>query len=163
MIIKKKGPLKGNISVPGDKSISHRAVMLGALSKGKTEIDNFLMGEDCLSTISCFRKMGIHIEQDIQNHKVTVYGEGLDGLKPPKDTLDVGNSGTTIRLLSGILSGQNFTSVITGDSSIQKRPMGRILNPLKQMEADIESINNNNCAPLRIKGPKHQRLKGIHY
>ncbi|CRZ34828.1 3-phosphoshikimate 1-carboxyvinyltransferase [Herbinix hemicellulosilytica] len=163
MIIKKNGPLKGNLSVPGDKSISHRAVMLGALAKGKTEIDNFLMGEDCLSTISCFRKMGIHIEQDIRNRKVIVFGEGLDGLKALTEILDVGNSGTTIRLLSGILCGQNFSSVITGDTSIQKRPMGRILTPLQQMEADIESVNNNNCAPLRINGPKNQRLKGIHY
>jgi len=162
MIIQKKGPLKGIFSVPGDKSISHRAVMLGALAKGKTEVDNFLMGEDCLSTISCFRKMGIHINQDPQNRKVTVYGEGLDGLEHPKETLDVGNSGTTIRLLSGILCGQNFPSVITGDASIQKRPMGRILVPLKQMGADIESVNNNDCAPLRINGPKNG-LKGIHY
>jgi len=163
MIIRKKRPLKGILSVPGDKSISHRAVMLGALAKGKTEVVNFLMGEDCLSTISCFRRMGIHIEQDEKNNKVIICGEGLDGLKPPEDILDVGNSGTTIRLLSGILCGQNFPSLITGDSSIRKRPMGRILVPLKQMGADIESENNNDCAPLRIKGAKNHRLKGIHY
>lgn len=163
MIVHKKGPLKGNYTVPGDKSISHRAVMLGALAKGKTEVDNFLMGDDCLSTISCFRRMGIHIEQDAANRKVIINGEGLYGLKPPSDVLDVGNSGTTIRLLSGILSGQKFQTVITGDASIQKRPMGRILIPLNQMGADIESIRNNGCAPLRIKGPKNKRLAGIHY
>jgi len=163
MIIRKSGPLKGKFSIPGDKSISHRAVMLGALARGKTEINNFLMGDDCLSTISCFRKMGIHIEQDTEKKRVTVYGNGLDGLKPPKDSLYVGNSGTTIRLLSGILCGQTFSSLITGDASIKKRPMGRILVPLKQMEADIESINHNDCAPLRINGPKNHRLKGIHY
>lgn len=163
MVIQKRGPLKGKISVPGDKSISHRAVMLGALAKGITEVDNFLMGDDCLSTVSCFRSMGIQIEQDAKKNKIIIYGKGLDGLRPPKDILNAGNSGTTIRLLSGILSGQSFTSEITGDASIRKRPMGRILAPLKQMGADIESVYNNNCAPLRISKPKNGRLKGIHY
>lgn len=163
MIVQKNGPLKGKVSVPGDKSISHRAVMLGALAEGRTEINNFLMGEDCLSTISCFRQMGIHIEEDAKNKRVTVYGKGLYGLKAPEDTLYAGNSGTTVRLLSGILCGQNFSSVITGDASIRKRPMDRIITPLKQMGADIESINNNGCAPLQIKGPKNKSLKGIRY
>lgn len=163
MIIQRKGPLKGSISVPGDKSISHRAVMLGALAKGRTEINNFLLGDDCLSTISCFRRLGIPIDLDSKNQKVIIHGNGLDGLKPPKDILDVGNSGTTIRLLSGILCGQNFPSVITGDASIQSRPMERILIPLKQMGAYIESEKNNECAPLRINSPLNRRLKGIHY
>lgn len=162
MIIQRKGSLKGSITVPGDKSISHRAVMLGAIAKGRTEIENFLLGGDCLSTISCFCKLGIPIDLEAENHKVTVNGEGLFGLKTPNDIIDVGNSGTTIRLLSGILCGQSFSSIITGDSSIQKRPMKRILTPLKQMGADIDSINGNDYAPLRINGSK-KGLKGIRY
>lgn len=150
MIIKKSGPLKGNITVPGDKSISHRAIMLGAIAKGTTEVNNFLTGDDCLSTISCFRKLGIPIDIDLANQKVTIQGKGLDGLICPDSTLDVGNSGTTIRLLSGILCGQAFPTTITGDSSIQKRPMGRIIDPLKAMGADIISKNHKNCAPLHI-------------
>lgn len=163
MIIQKKGPLKGSITVPGDKSISHRAVMLGALAKGRTEINNFLLGDDCLSTISCFRHLGIAIDLDSKNQRVIVNGKGLDGLEAPKDILDVGNSGTTIRLLSGILCGQDFSTLITGDSSIQSRPMKRILTPLRQMGADIDSVNGNDCAPLRIKSPTKQTLNGIHY
>ncbi|MDI9508715.1 MAG: 3-phosphoshikimate 1-carboxyvinyltransferase [Clostridiales bacterium] len=150
MIIKKSGPLKGSVTVPGDKSISHRAIMLGSLAQGKTEVDHFLLGDDCLSTITCFRKLSIPIELDANNRRVTIHGKGLDGLLPPKDILDVGNSGTTIRLLSGILSGQKFKSTITGDASIRQRPMGRILTPLRQMGADIESVNSNGCAPLKI-------------
>ena len=147
----RKSKLQGEITVPGDKSISHRAVMLGSIAKGKTVIRGFLNGEDCLSTISCFRKMGIQIDVDETN--ITVWGKGLKGLSPPKTVLDVGNSGTTIRLMSGILSAQNFCSVVNGDSSIQKRPMDRVVNPLKQMGADIHGkINNSNIfAPLTIK------------
>ncbi|NLL72318.1 MAG: 3-phosphoshikimate 1-carboxyvinyltransferase [Clostridiales bacterium] len=165
MIIKKNGPLKGSIRVPGDKSISHRAIMLGSLSDGKTEVDNFLMGDDCISTISCFRQLGIPIDLDSNKHKVTIHGKGLDGLTAPSNqVLDVGNSGTTIRLLSGILAGQSFPSIITGDASIVKRPMGRILTPLRQMDADIESKDNNNCAPLQInKLGRNVKLNGIHY
>lgn len=172
MIIRKKGPLKGIITVPGDKSISHRAIMLGALSDGITEVDNFLMGEDCLSTISCFRQLGIPIEIDSDSHRVTIHGKGLDGLSTPKNILDVGNSGTTIRLLSGILCGQRFPSVITGDSSIRKRPMGRIITPLEQMGADIISANNDQRAPLMINSKAdtskpgiaaNHILRGIHY
>lgn len=172
MLIQKKGPLKGSITVPGDKSISHRAIMLGALAEGRTEVRHFLWGDDCLSTISCFRQLGISIDLDPDHDKVTIYGKGLNGLKPSDDILDVGNSGTTIRLLSGILCGQPFPSSITGDSSIRKRPMGRILTPLGQMGAAIESIDNNSCAPLRINsrntssrqgGDMVHGLKGIHY
>lgn len=164
MIIQKKGPLKGVITVPGDKSISHRSIMLGALAKGRTEVENFLLGDDCLSTISCFRSMGITIDLDTDHQKVTIHGKGLDGLSCPDHILDVGNSGTTIRLISGILSGQQFSSTITGDSSIQNRPMERILTPLKLMGADIKSLNNNGCAPLRINhSGSHTTLKGIHY
>lgn len=148
--------IKGRLRVPGDKSISHRAVMFGAISKGITNIKGFLTGADCISTISIFKKMGIDIE--IQNTAVTVRGKGLYGLSNPGEILDCGNSGTTTRLVSGILSAQNFTSVLTGDKSIQKRPMNRITAPLTLMGADIKS--NNGFAPLTITGSS---LHGIEY
>ena len=148
--------IKGRLRVPGDKSISHRAVMFGAISKGITNIKGFLTGADCISTISIFKKMGIDIE--IQNTAVTVKGKGLYGLSKPGEILDCGNSGTTTRLVSGILSAQNFTSVLTGDKSIQKRPMNRIIAPLTLMGADIKS--NNGFAPLTITGSS---LHGIEY
>ena len=148
--------IKGRLRVPGDKSISHRAVMFGAISKGITNIKGFLTGADCISTISIFKKMGIDIE--IQNTAVTVKGKGLYGLSNPPEILDCGNSGTTTRLVSGILSAQNFTSVLTGDKSIQKRPMNRITAPLTLMGADIKS--NNGFAPLTITGSS---LHGIEY
>lgn len=150
--------LKGTVNIPGDKSISHRAIMLGSLSQGRTEISNFLEGADCLSTIGCFREMGIEIERD--GSLVTVHGKGLHGLTSPKRTLDAGNSGTTTRLISGILSGSDIDCTLTGDASIRKRPMGRILEPLHRMGADISSVNNNDCAPLSIHG---HRLHAIHY
>ena len=158
MEFRKSGPLKGEITVPGDKSISHRAVMFGSLAKGTTEITGFLQGADCLSTISCFESMGIAIEnkEDI----VLVHGNGLRGLKKPETVLDCGNSGTTTRLISGILSAQNFDVTLTGDASIQKRPMKRIMEPLSLMGADIVSVNGNGCTPLAIHG---KALHGIHY
>lgn len=149
MLIKKARSLKGELLIPGDKSISHRSIMFGALSEGLTEADNFLTGADCLSTISCFRQMGIDIEQS--GTHVKIHGKGLHGLQAPTVTLDAGNSGTTVRLMSGILSGQTFSSVITGDASIQRRPMKRVLTPLSQMNAAITSIHNNSCAPLKIE------------
>ncbi len=152
------GSLRGQLQVPGDKSISHRAVMFGSIAKGTTKIHGFLQGADCLSTISCFRQMGISIENT--GELVLVHGNGLHGLKKPETVLDCGNSGTTTRLISGILSGQDFDVTLTGDASIQKRPMRRIMEPLSMMGAHIESINKNDCAPLRIQG---QKLKGIHY
>lgn len=158
MIFQKVNALKGEITIPGDKSISHRAIMLGSLAEGTTEISNFLQGADCLSTMECFQNMGIHMEN--KNGTITIHGNGLHGLKQPKDTLDVGNSGTTTRLMSGILAAQNFTCTLNGDASIQKRPMGRIITPLSQMGADIISIKNNGCAPLKITG---KPLHGIHY
>ena len=148
--------IKGRLRVPGDKSISHRAVMFGAISKGITNIKGFLTGADCISTISIFKKMGIDIE--INNTDVTVKGKGLYGLSKPGEILDCGNSGTTTRLVSGILSAQNFTSVLTGDKSIQKRPMNRIIVPLTLMGANIKS--NNGFAPLTITGSS---LHGIEY
>lgn len=151
-------PLKGQITVPGDKSISHRAVMFGALSEGMTEVTNFLQGADCLSTIDCFRRLGIRIENT--SEKILIYGKGLHGLTKADTMLDVGNSGTTTRLISGILAGQTFVTELNGDESIQKRPMKRIMEPLRLMSADIASIRENDCAPLRIAGSK---LHGIHY
>ena len=150
--------LSGTVAIPGDKSISHRAVMFGAISKGTTEITNFLEGADCLSTISCFEKMGIEIKR--RAGRVTVFGKGLHGLRAPLDTLDVGNSGTTTRLICGILSGQKFTTRLNGDESIQKRPMKRIITPLQMMNADIRSDRGNGCAPLTIHGTA---LKSIRY
>ena len=159
-IINKSSSLNGAITVPGDKSISHRAVMLGALSNGTTHISGFLTGEDCLSTVDCFRKMGIEIE--INNTDVTVHGKGLHGLTKPNETLCVGNSGTTLRLMTGILSAQKFSCNITGDESIQKRPMDRVSIPLSLMGADISGTEKNGklCAPLSING---KELKAVEY
>ena len=154
MNIKKISRANGEITVPGDKSISHRGVMLGALANGVTEIDGFLSGADCLSTIDCFRKMGIPIT--IDGSHVTVHGQGLYGLKKPAETLYTGNSGTTTRLLCGILAGQNFDTVITGDASICKRPMKRVVAPLSEMGARIRG----DYCPLYITGSK---LHGMEY
>ena len=150
--------LRGEVTIPGDKSISHRAVMFGSLAEGTTEVTGFLRGADCLSTIDCFRRLGITVED--KNERILIHGRGLHGLSAPEQLLDAGNSGTTTRLISGILSGQNFETTLTGDTSIQKRPMGRIIEPLSQMGASIESIRGNGCAPLRIQG---RSLHGIHY
>ncbi|MGN0152707.1 MAG: 3-phosphoshikimate 1-carboxyvinyltransferase [Wujia sp.] len=151
----------GEVTVPGDKSISHRSVMLGALAKGDTEVHGFLQGADCLSSISCFRKMGVEIENPgSADGTVVIRGRGLHGLCAPEDTLDVGNSGTTTRLMSGILAAQDFVSRVDGDASIRKRPMGRIITPLSMMGADIRSEQGNGCAPLIIHGTG---LHGIHY
>lgn len=156
-ITKIKG-ISGEISVPGDKSISHRGVMFGAISDGTTELTGFLDGADCRSTISCFRKMGIEITQ-VHDH-VMIHGKGLHGLTAPTEVLDVGNSGTTTRLMSGILAGSNFSSIVNGDASIQTRPMKRIMTPLSMMGADISSMKENDCAPLQINGGN---LHPIHY
>ena len=150
--------LKGSISVPGDKSISHRCVMFGSIAEGTTEIRNFLEGADCLATIRCFRTLGIDIEEN--QDTVLVHGNGLHGLSAPSDILDVGNSGTTTRLLSGILAGQPFESKISGDESLNARPMKRIIDPLTEMGANISSVLRNGCAPLYITPGK---LHGIHY
>ncbi len=150
--------LRGTVTVPGDKSISHRAVMLGAISEGITEADGFLPGADCLSTIACFRKLGIEIAQE--DTHVMIHGKGLHGLNAPSGTLDVGNSGTTMRLMSGILAGQTFASTLDGDASIRKRPMGRVMTPLREMGAEINGAGEGLTAPLSING---QKLHGISY
>lgn len=158
MILEKKGPLNGTITVPGDKSISHRAIMLGSLSEGDTIVHGFSSGADCHTTMKAFRSLGISIEED--GTDVRIHGKGLHGLTPSADTLDMGNSGTTTRLISGILAAQDFASVLSGDASLNSRPMGRVMKPLSEMGACIESINGNGCAPLAISGTQ---LHGIHY
>lgn len=158
MKFKRADKLRGTVTVPGDKSISHRSIMFGALAEGTTRVTNFLQGADCLSTIDCFQKMGVRIEN--RPDEILIHGKGLHGLTAPASCLDVGNSGTTTRLISGILAGQSFSTELNGDESIQSRPMKRIMDPLSQMGARIESIRGNGCAPLRIQGAP---LHGIHY
>lgn len=154
MEIKRAVSLNGSITVPGDKSISHRAVMLGALAEGTTHIKGFLPGADCISTINCFRSMGIEIQSN--GDIIEVHGKGLYGLKQPDKMLYTGNSGTTTRLLCGILSGQSFDSSVTGDASICRRPMKRVTEPLSEMGAKIDG----EYCPLFIKG---SRLHGMEY
>ena len=158
MLLQQAKKLNGELTIPGDKSISHRAVMFGSLAKGTTRVTHFLQGADCLSTISCFRKLGIEIENTTD--EILIHGKGLHGLTAPSEILDAGNSGTTTRLISGILSAQNFSVTLTGDASICKRPMKRIITPLSMMGAKITSKNGNDCAPLFIEGTS---LTGIHY
>ena len=156
--LSKVNSLVGTIEVPGDKSISHRAVMFGALANGTTEVSNFLMGADCLSTVSCFQKMGVSIE--VGEGSVTIEGKGYDGLVEPSEILDVGNSGTTTRLILGILAGTSFHSCIIGDESIARRPMSRVTKPLKMMGATIEGRENGQYTPIAIRGGN---LHGINY
>ncbi len=149
--------LTGGLELPGDKSISHRYGMIAALAEGTSELRNFAAARDCHSTLSCMKSLGAEISVDKATVKIT--GHGLHGLKSSWRTLDAENSGTTIRLLSGILSGQQFTTKITGDGSLQKRPMKRVVTPLRQMGADIRA-KDDNYPPLEIRGGK---LRGIHY
>ncbi|WP_313798498.1 3-phosphoshikimate 1-carboxyvinyltransferase [Cytobacillus sp.] len=150
--------LNGELAIPGDKSISHRSIMFGAIAQGETIVTNFLLGEDCLSTIDCFKKMGVRIDQ--QEEKVIIHGNGFEGLCEPSEMLDVGNSGTTIRLLLGILAGRPFHSVLIGDQSIGKRPMTRVTKPLQLFGAAINGRKNGEYTPLSIMGGN---LKGIEY
>lgn len=151
--------LRGSIRVPGDKSMSHRSIMLGALADGVTEVTGFLQGEDSLNTLRCFRAMGVSISDPVDGY-VRIEGAGLRGLKAPSKPLYVGNSGTSMRLMSGILAGQDFDSVLEGDASLSKRPMKRVIDPLTKMGAVIES-GEGGRSPLRIRGG--QKLKGIDY
>ncbi|MED0990957.1 3-phosphoshikimate 1-carboxyvinyltransferase [Bacillus nitratireducens] len=157
-LVGRKKSLNGKIVVPGDKSISHRSVMFGAIAEGTTKVSNFLLGEDCLSTIACFQKLGVKIEQS--GNDVKIYGKGLHNLQEPKEVLDVGNSGTTIRLMLGILANTPFHSTIIGDTSIGKRPMKRVTEPLSMMNAQIDGRENGQYTPLSIRGGK---VKGMHY
>ncbi len=149
--------LGGKIEVPGDKSISHRSIMFGALSEGKTTIRHFLKGEDCLSTIDCFRKLGVQIDET--DEEIIVHGTGWDGLKEPSEILNTGNSGTTTRLMLGILAGRPFHSVMIGDESIGKRPMDRVTVPLAAMGADIAGRENGRFTPLSIRGKKLETIE----
>jgi len=158
-VAKPGGKLSGEFRVPGDKSISHRSIMLGSLAEGTTEITGFLEGEDSLATLQSFRDMGVVIEGPHRG-RVTVHGVGLHGLKTPPNALYLGNSGTSMRLLSGLMSAQSFDVEMTGDVSLSKRPMDRVANPLREMGAVIESADKGR-PPLKIKGG--QPLKGIHY
>ena len=151
------GPLKGSIKVPGDKSISHRSIMLGSIAEGVTTVSGFLEGEDSLATLNAFRDMGVLIERNGSN--VVIHGVGMRGLKEPKNPLNLGNSGTSIRLMSGLLSAQNFDSKLCGDESLSTRPMGRVINPLREMGADI--FGGDSRPPLTIKGGS--KLSGIEY
>ena len=151
------GNVSGVVELPGDKSISHRYAILASLAEGVSEIRNYSSSADCLSTIECMRKLGVEI--DITPERVRVVGKGLDGLQAPKRALDAGNSGSTIRMLSGVLAGQNFTSTVTGDKSLQRRPMRRVAEPLRQMGADIRAKDGDR-APIEIRGAK---LKAIDY
>lgn len=153
------GRLQGRIRVPGDKSISHRSIMLGSLAEGVTEISGFLEGEDSLATVAAFRAMGVAIEGPHQG-RVSINGVGLHGLKQPSGPLDCGNSGTSMRLLAGLLSGQSFDVELIGDASLSRRPMKRVAKPLAAMGAKIETVGEG-TPPLRIKGG--QALQGIHY
>ncbi len=158
----RSAPFRGEVTVPGDKSISHRAVMFGSIARGNTLITGFLPGADCLSTVDCFRRLGVDIDVRESEGKVTVHGKGLRGLSPASDpvSLYTGNSGTTTRIISGILAPQPFTTMLSGDDSIATRPMRRIMEPLSGMGASISSIKGNDCAPLVIEG---RRLHGITY
>ena len=153
LVIEKINQLKGNISVPGDKSISHRSLILGSIGQGETRVYNLLNSLDCLRTLECMQALGVKIELD-EDNSVNIKGKGLYGLQEAKAILDVGNSGTTIRLLTGLLSGQNFYSVLNGDNSIRKRPMKRVVQPLRLMGADIWGREDGHFAPLSIKGSK---------
>ena len=152
------GTLQGSMQVPGDKSISHRSIIFGAIAQGTTTVSHFLQGEDCLATLRAFKNMGVSIEGPIDN-QVIIHGVGLKGLHSPGDAIDCGNSGTSIRLLSGLLAGQQFDSTLTGDESLLKRPMTRVTDPLQQMGAVIETHDGK--APLHIKGA--QSLQAIDY
>jgi 3-phosphoshikimate 1-carboxyvinyltransferase len=162
-VITPVGQLLGEADIPGDKSISHRGIMFGSLARGTTRLTNFLKGDDCLNTINAFRSMGIDIDIEEKDGNtgeiVLVHGKGLRGLKKPADIIDVGNSGTTARLITGILAGQSFTSMVDGDESLRKRPMARIIEPLTMMGASIQAADRGTL-PLSIQGSK---LKGMEY
>jgi len=158
LTITPKGPLRGTVHVPGDKSITHRALILSALAEGDSTIRGYCRGEDCLHTLSALQKLGIPIE--IEPDQVHVSGKGLWGLTEPAEPLDCGNSGTGLRLLTGVLAGQQFFTVLTGDASLRSRPMGRIVTPLQLMGAHIQGRKGGNLAPLAVTG---SRLKGSDY
>lgn len=153
-LVEPGGPLRGRLRIPGDKSLSHRAVMLGALAEGRSQVTNFLAGEDCLGTIRCYAQMGLRMEPaDATGTAWTIHGAGLHGLQEPGDVLDVGNSGTTMRLMLGVLAGGlDGHACLTGDASIRRRPMRRVVDPLRAMGARIDGRDGGGLAPLAIRG-----------
>ncbi|WP_341302308.1 3-phosphoshikimate 1-carboxyvinyltransferase [Lysinibacillus sp. FSL H8-0500] len=151
-----KPSLQGILTIPGDKSVSHRSVMFGAIATGATTVEGFLLGEDCLSTIDCFQKLGVHIE--VKGTNVTIHSPGMENWQEPTEVLYTGNSGTTTRLMLGILAGSPVHSVMTGDASIGKRPMRRVIDPLRQMGAQITGRANGQYTPLAIQGAKLQAI-----
>lgn len=159
-IVKPGGQLSGELRVPGDKSISHRSIMFGSIADGTTHVTGFLQGEDSLNTLRAFRAMGVEINGPTENGEVTIHGVGIDGLKQPSSSIDLGNSGTSIRLMSGLLSGQSFDLELSGDRSLSKRPMKRVTDPLALMGAQIDT-NEGGKPPLKIHGGSP--LKGINY
>lgn len=154
MKIEKRGAIRGEIKIPADKSITHRAIIIGSISDGVVEVDNYLAGADCLSTLNCMKKLGVKIERSEKS--LLIHGAGLRGLKAPTEILDAGNSGTTLRLLTGLLAAQPFDSTFTGDDSLKKRPLRRVINPLIQMGATFSADK----LPLTISG---KSLHGIRY
>ncbi len=159
-IVQPGGQLQGSARVPGDKSISHRSIMLGSLAQGTTHVSGFLQGEDCLCTLKAFRAMGVQIEGPTDDGNVTIHGVGLHGLQAPNHDLDMGNSGTSMRLMSGLMSGQAFDVRMTGDASLSKRPMKRVTVPLAAMGAKIDATATG-TPPLLVHGGS--ALQGIHY
>src|SRR5206468_5804881 len=149
-------PLQGSISVPGDKSITHRAIILTALANGVSTVARYCRGEDCLNTMRAFQNLGVRIDEWVE--ELRVYGKGLWGLTEPGGIVDCGNSGTGIRLLTGLLAGQDFFTVLTGDASIRRRPMGRIVKPLREMGATIAGRKGGEFAPLAVSGTTLQRI-----
>jgi 3-phosphoshikimate 1-carboxyvinyltransferase len=154
------GRLQGTVDVPGDKSISHRAALLGALGAGRTEVQGFLEGEDCLRTLAAVRALGSEVTRKGPGHYL-IDGPGLDGLAEPEDVIDCGNSGTTARLLAGVLAGQPFWTVLTGDASLRRRPMGRVAEPLRRMGASVVGRQDGSRLPLAIGG--HRPLRALHH
>ncbi|HNI38086.1 MAG TPA: bifunctional prephenate dehydrogenase/3-phosphoshikimate 1-carboxyvinyltransferase, partial [Pseudomonadales bacterium] len=150
-LLQPSGHLRGAFRVPGDKSISHRSIMLGSLAEGVTEVEGFLEGEDALATLQAFRDMGVKIDGPREG-RVTIHGVGLHGLQQPNKALDLGNSGTSIRLMAGLMAGQRFDVEMIGDESLSKRPMERVAKPLRSMGAVIESTGEKGTPPLIVRG-----------
>ncbi|HTN43109.1 MAG TPA: 3-phosphoshikimate 1-carboxyvinyltransferase [Nitrospiria bacterium] len=159
--VRKSRGIHGTITVPGDKSITHRAIILGSLARGTTVVKGYLPSDDCLHTASAFRSMGVSIQEGrTASGPLRIEGKGLRGLSEPSGVLDLGNSGTGLRLLAGVLAGQDFFSVLTGDESLRRRPMRRVVDPLRRMGAEIDGREGGNMAPLAVRG---RRLQGIAY
>lgn len=152
-----KPSLKGTIRIPGDKSVSHRSIMFGAIAEGTTTVEGFLQSDDCLSTIDCFQKLGVDIS--IEGEKVTIKSDGIVNWKEPDEILFTGNSGTTTRLMLGILAGSSVSSVLIGDESIQKRPMRRVTDPLKEMSAKLIGRENGQFTPIAVEGTQLQAIR----